>query len=384
MQIYLDNSATSWPKPKSVVEAISTFMTDYGGSPGRSGHKKAIQSARMVYETREMLANFFNAPSSDRVVFTQNSTLALNIALKGLLKKGDHVIVSNAEHNSVIRPLRHLENQGLINITVVPCNNEGIIDLEAFANSFKPNTKLVACIHGSNVSGAIQPIDKIGEICKKMNVLFVVDAAQTAGFLDIDMKLQNIDVLTFTGHKKLYGPTGIGGLCFNEKAEIENLIQGGSGSKSEAETHPDFYPDKLEAGTLNTVGIVGLKAGLEYIQAKGIDNIRKNLTELTDYFIENLLEIPKIKVHVPSLGKLRLPVISISTDLMYPDELSRILDTEYGIMTRHGLHCSPLAHKSLGTFPNGTTRFSLGCFNTKDEIEYTVKAIKKIISDKNI
>ncbi|HDQ16357.1 MAG TPA: aminotransferase class V-fold PLP-dependent enzyme [Bacteroidetes bacterium] len=384
MELYLDNSATSWPKPVSVVEAISRFMTECGASPGRSGHKKAIEAARMVYETREMLRNFFNADTSDRVVFTQNLTLAMNIALKGILKKGDHVIISHTEHNSVIRPLRHLENQGLIEISVVPCNSEGQIDLEAFSKTFKPNTKLVACIHGSNVSGAILPIEKIGEMCKARNVLFVVDAAQTAGFLPIDMKLQNIDVLTFTGHKKLYGPTGIGGLCFNENVKIDNFIQGGSGSKSEAETHPDFYPDKLEAGTLNTIGIVGLKAGLEYILGKGIDNIRKNLLELTEFFIKSLIEIPEITVHGPSLGKLRLPVISVSTDLMFPDKLSQILDTEYGIMTRHGLHCSPLAHKALGTFPYGTTRFSLGCFNTQDDVEFVVNSLKQILCDKKI
>ena len=379
MRVYLDNSATSWPKPSGVLNAINDYLNEYGASPGRSGHQFALRAAREVFETRELIAGLFHAKSSERVIFSANATHALNIALKGILKKGDHVIISHMEHNSMIRPLRYLENLGLIEISIVDCDVRGNINIEKLKNSFKPNTKLVATIHGSNVAGTVLPINQIGEICKSKNVFYLIDAAQTAGFVPIDMQKDNIDILVFTGHKKLYGPPGIGGLCINDDIEIDTLIHGGTGSKSENETHPEFYPDRLEAGTENTVGVAGLKAGIEYIIEKGIENLRKKQLQLVKYFVNQLQEIDEIIFYGPDRNEERLPLISLNIKNIIPSDLAYKVDNEYEIMVRAGLHCSPLAHKAMGTFPQGTVRFSIGCFNTEREIEYTVDSLKKII-----
>jgi cysteine desulfurase family protein len=382
MQVYLDNTATSWPKPNTVVESIADYLTNYGGSPGRSGHAFALKAARNVFETRELLAGFFNADSSDRVIFTSNATTASNIAFKGILKKGDHVITSHMEHNSTIRPLRHLEQKGIIELSIIDCDKNGNIDFDLLKNSFRQNTKLVSTIHGSNIIGITLPIDKIGALCKSKNVLFHVDAAQTAGFLPIDVQKNNIDILTFTGHKKLLGPSGTGGLVLKNTVEIDTLIHGGSGSKSESETHPDFYPDKLEAGTPNTVGIIGLKAGLEFILKQGQENIINHSRQITDYFLDLLIDIDELKIHGPGKGGNILPVISVTSDFFPPDKIASILDKEYGIMTRSGLMCSPLGHKALGTFPQGTLRFSPGFFTTQKDIDYTINSLKQILKNK--
>jgi len=378
VSIYLDNSATSWPKPPAVIAAISEYLTNYGGSPGRSGHHFAIKAAKEVFETRELIASLFNTPSSDRVIFTANATQAINIALFGLLKKGDHVIISHMEHNSVVRPLRHLEQEGIIELSIIDCDSKGYINLENLKNSFNSNTKLVVTIHGSNVTGTIQPVRQIGEICKSKNVLYMVDASQSAGILPIDMQNDNIDILAFTGHKELYGPSGIGGLCIKNDIQIEPLLHGGTGSKSEIETHPLFYPDRLEAGTLNTSGIIGLKAGIQYILEQGMDNIRKKQIQLTEHFLNKIKEINNIKLYGPDLGEERIPILSLNIKNKMPSDVAFILDKDYGIMTRTGLHCSPLAHKTIGTFPHGTVRFSLSCFTTQEEIDYTIEKIKLI------
>ncbi|HNQ67482.1 MAG TPA: aminotransferase class V-fold PLP-dependent enzyme [Bacteroidales bacterium] len=382
MQVYLDNTATSWPKPNTVVESIADYLKNYGGSPGRSGHAFALKAARIVFETRELLAEFFNADSSDRVIFTSNATNASNIAFKGILKKGDHVITSHMEHNSTIRPLRNLEKEGIIELTIIDCDNNGNIDFDLLKSSFRQNTKLVSTIHGSNIIGITLPIDKIGALCKSKNVLYHVDAAQTAGFLPIDVQKNSIDILTFTGHKKLLGPSGTGGLILRNNVEIDTLIHGGSGSKSESETHPDFYPDKLEAGTPNTVGITGLKAGIEFILKQGQKNIINHSRQITDYFLDSLIDIDEIKIHGPGKEKNILPVISVTSNFFPPDKIASILDKEYGIMTRAGLMCSPLGHKALGTFPQGTLRFSPGFFTSKKDIDYTINSLKQIFKNK--
>ncbi|MHC1705356.1 MAG: aminotransferase class V-fold PLP-dependent enzyme [Tenuifilaceae bacterium] len=380
MRVYLDNSATSWPKPPNVLVAISEYLNEYGSSPGRSGHSFAVRTAREVFETRELIASLFNLDSSERVIFSANATHAINIALKGVLKKGDHVIITQMEHNSVRRPLKYLESIGLIDVTIVDCSEKGDLDIEKFVSSFKKNTKLVVTIHGSNVSGVILPIAFIGQICKNKGVLYMVDAAQTAGFVPIDIQKDNIDILAFTGHKKLYGPPGIGGLCIKDGIKIETLIHGGSGSRSELDIHPDFYPDSLEAGTPNSIGILGLKAGINYIVEQGIDSIREHVLSQTDFFINALKEIEEISLYGPDSNQNRLPLVSLNLKNMSPSQLALTLDKEYGIMVRAGLHCSPLAHKTLGTFPQGTVRFSLGSFTTRKEIEYTLNALKVIIS----
>ncbi len=377
--VYLDNSATSWPKPPQVTEAITRFLTGCGASPGRSGHRMAISAAREVFETRELIAQLFNVPSSDGVIFTSNATHSLNIAIKGILQKGDHVITSTFEHNSTIRPLRELEAKGIIEVSVIGCNSSGYFDLEALRSCIKPNTRLVAAIHASNVTGDILPIGQIGDICKTNNLLFLVDASQSVGIIPVDMQANNIDMLAFTGHKKLYGPTGVGGLCVaTNQILIQPLMQGGTGSRSESEFHPDFYPDRLEAGTLNTVGIVGLKAGIEFIQSKGPDNIQFHIHLLTSKFIEGLKAIPTIDVQRTAMGSLQVGVVSLNLQGYTPSDLAFALDSEFGIMIRPGLHCAPLAHRALGTFPQGSARFSFGCFNTIAEVDYTMEVLRKL------
>jgi cysteine desulfurase family protein len=378
MQIYLDNTATSWPKPKTVVESISEYLNDYGASPGRSGHAMALKAARIVFEARELLSELFNAETSEKVIFSSNATNATNTALKGILKQGDHVIISHMEHNSTIRPLRYLESLGIIELSIIPCDINGIIDMEILKTSFRPNTKIVSVIHGSNIIGTVMPVAEIGKLCRSKGVIFMVDAAQTAGFLPIDVQNLNIDVLSFTGHKKLYGPSGTGGLIIGRNIEIDTLIHGGSGSKSESEIHPDFYPDKLEAGTPNTVGISGLRAGLKFIKSEGQEKIIEHSQQITRYFIDELSKIEELKIIGPGKENNILPVISVTSELFAPEVMAGKLDQEFGIMTRSGLMCSPLGHKALNTFPKGTLRFSPGYFNTMEEINYTVQALKKI------
>jgi len=382
MKVYLDNSATSWPKPPAVVAAMNAYLNDFGGSPGRSGHDFAIKAAREVFETRELIASLFNVPESERVIFSANATHALNFAIKGILNKGDHVVISHTEHNAVLRPLTFLQKEGLISFDIARCDEKGNVDTENLKSLIKPETKLVVCIHGSNVSGAIQPLADIGKICKEKGILFMVDAAQTSGFVPVDMQRDNVNILAFTGHKKLYGPPGIGGLCIRDNIAIRTLIHGGTGSKSDMADHPEFYPDRLEAGTINTVGIIGLKAGINYIQHKGIEIIRKNLKELTSHFINGLIQMDEVTIYGPAPGEDRLPLVSVNIKDMVPSNVASVLDKEFGIMTRPGLHCSPLAHKTIGSFPQGTLRFSLGCFTKNEEIDYAIDSLKKIITAK--
>jgi len=378
--VYLDNAATTWPKPAPVIKALAEFYTHFTGSQGRAGHGMALKASREVFETRELVASLFNVPDSERVIFTANATHAINYALKGLLKKGDHVICSGLEHNAVYRPLKYLEKEKLIELTVIDCSTEDLFELE---KSIKSNTQAVITTHGCNVNGTILPIKKIGHLCKEKGITHIVDAAQTAGFIPIDLQYNNIDMLVFSGHKKLYGPTGIGGLCLNKNVTIETLIHGGTGSKSEWAEHPDFYPDKLEAGTPNTLAIYGLKASIHNILNIGINNIYKTQTELINYFATQLKNIEEIVIKNPQSLNERLPIISLNVKKLPSSEVSLILDKEYGIMTRAGLHCAPLAHKFIGTFPQGTVRLSLGLFNTSEDIDYTIEALKKIIINKN-
>ncbi len=378
MKVYLDNSATSYPKPKQVIQAMTDALHTHSLSPGRSGHAFALQASREVFDARESIARFFNAPHSEKVIFTANATLALNMVFKGYFKQGDHVIISHFEHNSVYRPLRYLERKGIISISIAPHINRAYVDMDAIRLMIQPNTRMIACIHGSNASGAVQPIAELGKICRDHGLRFLVDAAQTAGFVPIDMSAENIDVLVFTGHKKLYGPTGIGGLCLSENMDIKTFVHGGSGSGSELDTHPVDYPDRLEAGTPNTLGIIGLKAGLDYISEKGLQAIRQPQLTLTQMLMDGLGEIPAIRLYGPEGTQNRLPLVSLNMKGMPPSELALLLDKEFGIMTRPGLHCAPLAHKALESFPQGTLRLSLSSFTTQEEIMFTLDSINKI------
>lgn len=378
--VYLDNAATSWPKPEPVYAAVDSFMRRIGASPGRSGHSRSIEAGRIVFETRESIAELFGLNRSEQVAFTQNATHAINLALKGILAKGDHVIVSSMEHNSMMRPLNFLHDTMGIAITTIECSGAGSFPLHAFEQSFREKTKLVAVTHASNVSGTIMPIREMGTICRKKGVLFLVDAAQTAGVIPLDMREDRIDLLAFTGHKSLMGPQGIGGLCLNTDLEIPPLMQGGTGSDSELDVHPGFLPDRLESGTLNTVGVAGLGAGVSYVQEVGIDQIRHREAALTALLIRGLQSIEGIRIHGPCDAAKQIGVVSFSAEGARPCEIGLSLDREFRVMSRVGLHCAPAAHRTLGTFPEGAVRFSLSCLSREDDAVRAVEATKKTIS----
>ncbi|AXU55508.1 TPA: aminotransferase class V-fold PLP-dependent enzyme [Clostridioides difficile] len=379
--IYLDNAATTYPKPERVYNAVLDCMKNYCANPGRAGHKLAMRAAREIYDTRENIAKLFNVSNPMNIVFTSNATDSLNLAIKGVLQEGDHVITTSMEHNSVIRPIKALEKRGIEN-TVVKCDYEGFLDYEDLEKSIKSNTKLIVTTHASNVCGTLIDIKKVGEIAKKHNILFLVDASQTAGVYDIDVNECNIDMLAMPGHKCLFGPQGTGILYVREGLNLNILKEGGTGSKSEEIVQPELFPDKYESGTHNTPGIAGLNQGILFIFERGINNIRQHEEELCQYMIDKLEEVPDIKIYGPKDSKKRASVIALNIGDMDSGEVTFLLDSEYNIATRSGIHCSPLAHTTLGTLKQGAVRFSIGYFNTKDEIDKAVEALKKISKNK--
>ncbi len=381
--IYLDNAATSFPKPESVYENVMKAMKEYGANPGRGSHAMAIEGARVIYETRELLAELFNLDDPMRVIFTFNATDGLNLAIKGILKTGDHVVTTAMEHNSVLRPIKELEKYGVEN-TIVSCAQDGTIKVSDIEKSIKSNTKLVVTTHVSNLTGTIFPIKEIGEMCKKRNVLYLLDASQSAGVLDIDLKKLNIDFLAFPGHKGLLGPQGTGALLINSDFEIKSLKEGGTGSQSSSLQQPDFYPDKLEAGTHNLFGIAGLNAGIKYILNRGTKSICSHEKNILELFINEAAKNPKIKIYGPEAIDDRSGVIPINIEGMDSSEVAYILDTEYNIAVRPGLHCAPLAHKTIGTDKIGAVRFGVGPFTTKLEIIEAVKALNEISAKENV
>jgi cysteine desulfurase family protein len=376
--IYLDNGATSFPKPPPVIEAVSRWFTEYGGSPGRSGHRMAIAAARLHFEARESMSTLLGAPSSRRIVFTLNATEALNLAITGVITRGDHVVTSSMEHNSVMRPLRHLAHQGVINLTVVPCSSAGDLDPQDLVSALTPATRLVVMTHASNVTGTLMPVPFVANACRERGILFLVDAAQTAGALPLDVISLGVDLLAFTGHKSLFGPMGTGGLWVREGVEVQPLVRGGTGSNSEDEEHPSFFPDRLEAGTPNAVGLAGLKAGVEYVLSAGVQRIRETEEAHTARLLEGLREIPGLRLHGGGSALGMVPVVSFTLDGLAPSEVGFLLDEGYGILCRVGLHCSPAAHRTLGTFPSGTVRFSPGWFTTSLEIDRALEAVRDI------
>jgi len=382
--IYFDNAATSYPKPKEVGQAMLHFLEKVGASPGRSGHRLSIEAGRMLYQTRESLAELFNIGDPLRIIFTLNVTEALNLTLKGLLRPGDQVITSSMEHNSVMRPLRELEKKG-VEVKVISCSPKGSLESQDIEEAIKKNTKLIVLNHGSNVIGTLLPIIEVGKIARKHNILFLVDAAQTAGCYPLDIKRDNIDLLAFTGHKALFGPPGTGGLVVGEKVDIKKLNPlkvGGTGSRSESEEQPDFLPDVYESGTPNTVGLCGLNEGVRFILKEGVDKIRQHELSLSQRFITGLKEIPGVKVYGEEQVKDRVAVISFNIKDQLPSEVGLRLDEEYDIMCRVGLHCSPAAHKTIGTFPTGTVRFSMSWFNIFKEVDQAIIAVKNIAEGK--
>ena len=380
--IYLDNAATTYPKPQKVYDSMMDCMKNYCANPGRSGHKLAMKSAREIYDTRENIAKLFNIENPMNIIFTSNATDSLNIAIKGVVNEGDHIITTSMEHNSVIRPIKSLEKYGIEN-TIVDCDKEGFLNIENIKNAIKPNTKLIVTTHASNVCGTLIDIKSVGEIAKENNILYLVDASQTAGVYEIDVKSINVDMIAAPGHKCLFGPQGTGILYIREGLNINISKEGGTGSKSEDLFQPDILPDKYESGTHNTPGIVGLNEGIKFILEIGIENIREYEEQLCEYMLNRLKEVPNIIIYGPSDSKQRAAVISINIDKIDSGELTFLLDSEYDIATRSGIHCSPLAHKTLGTLDQGAVRFSLSYFNTKDDIDKAIDALKDICKKYN-
>ncbi len=379
MGAYLDNAATSWPKPESVYRAVGRFMRQVGATPGRGGHRREEKAARIVDNARAALAQLFNAPSPSGVIFTLNATQAINMALKGILRPGDHVITSSIEHNAMWRPLKALERSGVA-MTAVPCAADGTLSSAAVEAAIRPATRMIALQHASNVLGTILPVAEIGRIAKAHGILFLVDAAQTAGAHPIDMAAMNIDLLAFAGHKGLYGPQGTGGLVVRPGVVLATWIEGGSGAKSEPETMPEELPLRLEAGTQNAAGIAGLLAGARFVQKAGVLHIREHEMALTALLIAVLGDVPGLTVLGPADLTRRTAVVSVAVNGYVPDQLATVLDQVFGVMTRAGLHCAPQAHRIAGTLDQGgALRFSPGFFNTADEISAAAEALRSIV-----
>lgn len=380
--IYFDNAATSWPKPQETIDAILHFNAHVGANPGRSGHSLSIDAGRILMDAREAIAELFGIDDMLRIIFTKNATEALNLVISGLIKPGDHVITSGMEHNSVMRPLRALEAQGM-ELSVIPCSPADNLDPHDMEKAVRPNTKAIIITHASNVTGTIMPVKEIGDIAREHGIAFCVDAAQSAGALPIDIDKTNVDVLVFTGHKSLYGPQGTGGLYMGPGLEkqIAPLMMGGTGSRSEFEAQPDFLPDKYESGTPNTIGVAGLGAGVRFILDKSIENIRKKEIDLTARLLDGLTGIQGIIIYGCRDAHCQTPVVSFNVSGMSPSETAMILDEDFGILSRPGLHCAPSAHRTIGTFPEGTVRFSLGWFNTSGEIDYALDAVAQLASN---
>ena len=383
-KIYLDQASTTYPKPECVAKAVYEYMTGNGSNINRGCYENAYDTEEVVLETREMLCELFDGPDCKNVVFTKNVTESLNVVLKGFLKPGDHVLVSFMEHNAVMRPIRQLEKNGVA-FDRIPCTEQGELKLQSMEAFLKPNTKAVVMIHASNVCGTILPLKEVGAFCKTHGLKFIADCAQTGGTVPISMKEMNIDVLCFTGHKGLYGPQGIGGFILQEEmiSEMTPLLSGGTGSISHTEEIPEFMPDRFEPGTMNLPGIFGLNSALGWINEGGIENIYNKERILTRIFLEEIGKLDpkgeKIKLVGKKTEEGRTAVVSIQTPGRDVSEVAYLLDKNYGIMTRVGLHCAPSAHQTLGTYPTGTVRFSFGYFNTEEEVLFAVKALEEIL-----
>ena len=375
--IYFDNAATTLHKPHEVIEAVVHAMTT-AGNASRGTHTGSLAASRTVYETRKKIADFFHCSRADHVIFTSNSTEALNIAICGTLGKGDHIISTDLEHNSVLRPLYHLEEQGA-SLTFLSANKKGCIDYDDFKRSIKPNTKAIVCTHASNLTGNVLDIERIGRIAKAHNLLFIVDASQSAGCIGINMETMNIDILCFTGHKGLLGPQGTGGLCIHESVEIRPFKHGGSGIHSYEKGQPQAYPARLEAGTLNSHGIAGLCAAINYINTITIPVIAKKEQELLWHFYKGICNIPEIHIYGDFDTKERAAILSLNIEGYDSGTVSDLLSQEYDIATRPGAHCAPRMHQALGTTETGAVRFSFSSFNTMEEVETAIQALKELV-----
>lgn len=380
--IYLDNASTSFSKAPTVATAMSDYITNRGININRGSYSLAYDVEDIIYTTRQRLHTLFNGHDPSHVIFTQNVTMSLNMVIKGLLKAGDHVLISSMEHNAVMRPLTQLLDKG-ITFDIIPCDVTGSIELDSIKSLIHPNTVAIITNHASNVCGTIQPLESIGSICKAHNLQFIVDAAQTAGVIPIDVKAYHIDVLCFTGHKGLLGPQGIGGIILTKEMAqtLTPLIAGGTGSFSHLEMMPTYMPDAFESGTLNLPGIMGLNEGLSYIESQGMENIHNHELALTQAFLEGLQSIDGINIVGKQNIQDRTAVVSITIDGMDPANIAYELESTYHIMTRVGLHCAPRAHQTLGTYPEGTVRFSFGYANTHKDVESALSALHRIVKN---
>ena len=374
--IYFDNAATTMRKPQQVTDAVVHAMNSLGNA-GRGVHEASLEAARTVYGTRAKLAEFFNAEDAKQIAFTANSTEALNIAIKGVLEPGDHAITTELEHNSVLRPLYEMEEKG-VELSIVKSNRTGTIDYDDFEKLIKANTRAIVCTNGSNLTGNLVDVARVGQIARKHGLIFIVDASQTAGVFPIDVQAMNIDILCFTGHKSLLGPQGTGGIYVREGLVVRPLKCGGSGVQTYLKKHPDDMPTALEAGTLNGHGIAGLDAALEYLMETGIDTIREKEQALMWRFYNGIKDIHNIKIYGDFSGTERCPIVTINLGEYDSSDVSDELFVTYGISTRPGAHCAPLMHKALGTVEQGAVRFSFSHYNTEEEVDTAIAALREL------
>lgn len=378
--VYLDHAATSWPKPPEVFEAMRIAMEEAAANPGRGSHRMAVKASRVLYETRRTLADLFGVKNPNDIALTSNTTEALNLAIKGYLREGDHVIATMIEHNSVRRPLEYLKRTRGVQVDYIPVNEEGQLDVQLIEGAFRSNTRLVVCSHSSNLLGSIVPLVEIGELVKRKGAVLLVDAAQSAGMLDIHVHAMHVGMLAFPGHKGLLGPQGTGGLYISPDIDLEPLLHGGTGSQSEAIEQPTVRPDRYEAGTPNTIGYAGLQAGVKKVLEWTPQHIYQHEWELTQYMIEGLQEVGGLRILGPALGQARTGIVAFVSERYSASELAFRLDREYGIAVRAGYHCTPLAHMASGTVQTGAVRASVGISTSRDEVELMLKTIAEIHS----
>ena len=377
--IYFDNAATTIRKPDCVIDAVADAMRNFGNS-GRGAHEASLDASRMIYETRERISELFNLGNPLQVAFTSNSTESLNTAIQGLFSKGDHVITTVLEHNSVLRPLYLMENRG-VSLTILPCDEKGVLCYDQLEESIRPETKAVVCTHASNLTGNRMDLERVGEFCLRHGIRLVADASQTAGVLPIDMKRMHIDVLCFTGHKGLLGPQGTGGMYVRKGVHVRPLLSGGTGVQTYSKTQPEEMPTALEAGTLNGHGIAGLDAAIGYLEETGIDTIRAKEQALMKRFYEGVKEIPGVKIYGDFSSMDRCAVVSLNIRDYDSGEVSDALLTDYGISTRSGGHCAPRMHEALGTVEQGAVRFSFSHYNTEEEVDTAIRAVCELAEE---
>jgi cysteine desulfurase family protein len=376
---YLDNAATTYPKPGVVYVAMDRFAREIGGSPGRSGHQRSLEAGREVLRAREALARLFEVEDISRITFTKNATEALNVVIQDILGRGGHAVITSLEHNSVWRPLAALSGSGDASYSIVPCSQDGSLDITRVQEAILSETRIIICTHASNVVGNLLPVEEVAELAGEKGIPVLVDAAQTAGRCHLLPEKMGIQYMAFTGHKELFGPQGTGGLYIAPGWEIEPLMFGGTGSRSESSEQPDFLPDRYESGTLNALGLAGLRAGVEFLLEKGVDEIRRLEGEMTLRLMEGLTEIAGITIYGPRKWAKKIGVVSFNLEGFTSSEVASRLNDEYGICVRSGLHCAPLAHRTIGTLENGVVRASLSCMNTVEDVDYLLESLTAII-----